>query len=148
VTLPLTQLLKKPDTSPRGKKGAHPAKWEWTRQAEVAFWKLQRTFTEVPILRHFEPAKPILLQTDTSGFVIAGILNQYDISGVLRPVKFYSWKCSSAEQNYDTYDRELLAIVETQKQWRHYLEGANYKVLIRCDHKNLEYFQASKVLSR
>jgi len=34
------------------------------------------------------------------------------------------------------------------KQWRHYLEGANHKVLIQCDHKNLEYFQISKVLSR
>jgi hypothetical protein len=41
-----------------------------------------------------------------------------------------------------------LAIVETLKQWRHYLEGAKYKILIRCDHKNLEYFQTSRVLSR
>jgi hypothetical protein len=38
--------------------------------------------------------------------------------------------------------------VETLKQWQHYLEGANHKVLIECDHKNLEYFQTSKVLSR
>jgi len=34
------------------------------------------------------------------------------------------------------------------KQWQHYLQEANHKVLIRCDHKNLEYFQMSKVLSR
>jgi hypothetical protein len=34
------------------------------------------------------------------------------------------------------------------KQWRHHLEGARYKILIQCDHKNLEYFQATKVLSR
>jgi len=34
------------------------------------------------------------------------------------------------------------------KQWRHYLKGANHKVLIQCDHKNLEYFQTPKVLSR
>ena len=40
---------------------------------------------------------------------------QYDVFGVLRPVNFYSRKCSPAEQNYDTYDRELLAIVETLK---------------------------------
>jgi hypothetical protein len=38
--------------------------------------------------------------------------------------------------------------VETLKQWRHYLEGAKYNGLIRCDHKNHEYFQTSKVLSR
>ena len=34
------------------------------------------------------------------------------------------------------------------KQCRHYFEGANHKVLIQCDNKNLEYFQTSKVLSR
>jgi hypothetical protein len=34
------------------------------------------------------------------------------------------------------------------KRLRHYLEGANYKVWIRCNHKNLEYFQIFKVLSR
>ena len=33
------------------------------------------------------------------------------------------------------------------KQWRHHLEGAKHKVLIQCDHKNLKYFQTSKVLS-
>jgi len=34
------------------------------------------------------------------------------------------------------------------KQWWHYLEGADHKILIQCDPKNLEYFQTSKVLSR
>jgi transposase InsO family protein len=33
-------------------------------------------------------------------------------------------------------------------QWRHHLEGARYKILIQYDHKNLEYFQTPKVLSR
>ena len=32
------------------------------------------------------------------------------------------------------------------KQWRHYLQGANHKVLIQCNNKNLEYFQTSEVL--
>jgi len=152
VTLPLTELLKKTETSNAPKtsqKSNKPtSKWEWTREAELAFRKLKRAFTGAPILQHFDPAKPIILQTDASGFAIAGILNQYDGFGTLRPVNFYSRKRSPAEQNYDTYDRELLAIVETMKQWRHYLEGANHKVLIRCDHKNLEYFQTSKVFSR
>jgi len=147
VTIPLTELLKKSETF-RGKKSGGSAKWEWTREAELAFRKLTRTFTEALILQHFDPAKPMILQTAASGFAIAGILNQYDVFVVLRPVRLYSRKCSPAEQNYNTYDRELLAIVETLKQWRHYLEGANYQIFIRCDHKNLEYFQRSKVLSR
>jgi hypothetical protein len=139
VTAPITDLLKKPDGS---------AKWEWTREADAAFQKLKRAFTEAPILQHFDAEKAITLQTDASGFAIAGILNQFDGFGVLKPTSFYSWKCSPAEQNYDTYDRELLAIVASMKQWRHHLEGARYKILIQCDHKNLVYFQTTKVLSR
>jgi hypothetical protein len=147
VTLPLTELLKKSETF-RGKKSGGSAKLEWTWEAELAFQKLERTFTEEPILQHCDPAKPLFLQTDASGFAIAGILNQYDVFGVVRPVNFYSRNCSPAEQNDDIYDREPLAIVKTLTAWRHYLEGTNYKILIRCNHKNLEYFQTFKVLSR
>jgi hypothetical protein len=119
-----------------------------TWETELAFRKQETTFTEVPILQHSDPAKPIILKKDDSGFAIAGILNQYNIFGVLRPVNFNSRKCSSVEQNYDTYDRELMANVETLNHWRHYLAGTNHKVVIHCDHKNLEYFQTSNVLSR
>jgi len=38
---------------------------------------------------HFKPAKPIILQTDTSGVAITSIPNQYDSFGILRPVNFY-----------------------------------------------------------
>jgi hypothetical protein len=46
------------------------------------------------------------------------------------------------------YDREILAVVETIKESRHYVEGANHTVLIWCDHKNLHYIQTSFLLSR
>jgi hypothetical protein len=148
VTLPLTELLKQTEASLRGKKGADTVEWESTRQAEWAFRKLKRSFSEAPILQQCDPAKPIILQKDTRGFAIGGILNQYNVSRVLRAGNFYSRKFTTAEHNFYTYCRELLAIVETLKQWRHYLEGANYKVLIQCDYKNLEHFQTSKVLFR
>jgi hypothetical protein len=144
VTTPISNLLKKAEIPRMSKE----VKWEWTRDAEHAFRKLKRAFTDAPILNHFDPAKAIILQTYASRFAIAGILNQYDGFGILRPVNFYSRKCTGAEQNYDTYDRELLGIVVTMMQWRNYLEGVDHKVLIQCDHKNLEYFQTSKVLSR
>jgi hypothetical protein len=115
VSVRLTELLKKLETF-RGKKSGDSAKWDWTREAELSFGTLKRIFTEAPILQHFNPAKPIILQTDPSAFAISGILNQDNVFGVLRPVNFYSRKGSPAEQNYDTYDRELLSIVEPLKQ--------------------------------
>jgi hypothetical protein len=51
---------------------------------------LKKAFTEALILQHFDPAKPIILQTKASGFAIAGILNQYDGFRTLRSVNFYS----------------------------------------------------------
>lgn len=81
-----------------------------------------------------------------SGIANAGILNQYDVLGILRPVHFYSRKCSPVKETYDTHDWELLAIMAIIEQWQHYLEGANYKIFIRCHLKHLEYFQISKVL--
>jgi hypothetical protein len=103
--------------------------------ADIAIQKVKRAFTEAPILQHFDTEKPITLQTDASGFAIARFLNQFDAFGILRPTSFYSPECTSAEQNYDTYDRELLAIVASITQGRHHLEGARYKILIQCDHK-------------
>ena len=144
VTTPISDLLKKAENSRTSKQ----VKSEWTGDAELMFRKSKCVITDAPILKHFEPAEPIILQTDASGFAIAGILNQYYGLRTLRPVNFYSQKSSGAEKNYDIYDQKLLAITETMKQWRHYLEGANHEVLIQCDHKNLEYFQTSKVLSQ
>lgn len=134
--------------APRASKGPlRPAtKWEWTWEAELEFRKLKKVSTDAPIIQHFDQAKTTRLQTDASVFSIPGIRNQYYGFGTLRPVNFYYRKCCHIEKNYDTYDQELLAIVETITQWQHYLEGANHKVVTQYDHKNLEYFQTSKVL--
>ena len=51
------------------------------------------------------------------------------------------------ELNYDTHDKELLAIFEAFKSWQHYLEGPAFLVNVVTDHKNLEYFSTSKVLT-
>jgi hypothetical protein len=97
VTAPISDLLKKEATG----------KWEWTQHAEIALHKFKRAFTEAPIKQYFDLEKPITLQTDASGFAIAGILNQFDGFCVLRPTSFYSRKCTPTEQNYDMYDRQI-----------------------------------------
>ncbi len=52
-----------------------------------------------------------------------------------------------AETRYETNDQELLAIVETFKTWRHYLEGCKYEVLVLTYHNNLRWFIDTKILS-
>ena len=53
----------------------------------------------------------------------------------------------STKCNYDTYNKELLAIVKTFKYWRYYLEGSQYPVKVLADYVNLQYFMTMKELS-
>ena len=41
-----------------------------------------------------------------------------------------------AETWYETYNGELLAIVEAFKTWMHYLEGCKHKILVLTVHNN------------
>jgi hypothetical protein len=120
---------------------------QWTQEAELAFQRAEKAITDARIFHHFHPAKPIILQTDASGFAITGISIQYEGLHIPCAVNFYSPNSSPAKQNYETYDGKLLPIAETIKKWQHYLEGANDRILTKCDHKNLGSFQISKVLS-
>jgi hypothetical protein len=53
----------------------------WTDEADKAFKELQIAFTTAPILRYFDPALKIRIETDASGFAVAGtrhtILNSW-----------------------------------------------------------------------
>ena len=57
------------------------------------------------------------METDASDFALGAVLSQYQEDGLLHPVAYYSRKFSSAEINYDVYDKELLAIITAFEQW-------------------------------
>src|SRR6266436_4109281 len=88
------------------------------------------------------------VETDASDHTIAGILSVTTKDNEIRPVAFFSRSLQGAEKNYDTHDKELLAIFEAFKNWRHFLEGSAEVIDMVTDHKNLEYFMSSKKLSR
>ena len=110
--------------------------------------KLKNAFTSAPILAHFDPNKEILMKADASDYVSAGVLSQRDDEGILHPVAFFSKKHSSAECNYEIYDKKLMAIVRCFEQWRAELEGSPHVIEVLSDHKNLEYFMTTKLLFR
>ena len=99
------------------------------------------------MLKHFDPDLPAIVETDASDFALGAILSQKH-EGRTHPVAFHSRKFTQAEINYDTADKELLAIVDSFKRWRRFLEGANHQVQVITDHQNLELFQTTKVLNR
>ena len=120
-----------------------------TPGAKLAFTKLRQAFLKAPILHHFDPERHIRIETDVSGYAIGGVLSQLtlDDSGRWHPVAFFSRKMIPAETRYETHNDKLLAIVETFKTWKHYLEGSRQEVLVLTDHNNLRRFMDTKSLS-
>ena len=101
-----------------------------------AFEALKHTFTTAPILAHFNPDNPIVVETDASDYAIAAIISQISPDdGDIHPIVFYSHSMQPAELNYKIYDKELLEIFEAFRQWRNYLEGSAHVVLMLSDHK-------------
>ena len=123
-------------------------KLEWNTEADQAFDTLKKAFTTAPILTYPDFQKPFFLETDASDFALGAVLSQSDDEGRLHPVAFHSRKFTAAEINYEIHDKELLAIVNSFQEWRHFLEGAQRPVTVYTDHKNLEYFMSAKVLNR
>ena len=86
------------------------------------------------------------METDALDYALAVILLIVNKDNEVHPVAFHSHTFTVAELNYNTYDKELLAIFEAFKIWWHYLEDLAYLINIVMDHKNLEYFSTTKVL--
>lgn len=122
--------------------------FKWDTTCELSFNALKKAFTTAPVLRPFDWNKEVILETDASDYVSAGVLSQYDDNGVLHPVAFFSKKHSATECNYEIYDKELLAIIRCFEEWRPELEGTPSPIKVITDHRNLEYFMTTKLLNR
>ena len=79
IVIPLTCLLRK-DTP-----------WRWSLRCQEIFNMLKQTFTEAPVLRHYDPDHPITLECDASNYAIAAIFSQTDpATNKLHPIAFYA----------------------------------------------------------
>ena len=123
-------------------------KLEWSMEADQAFEILKMTFTSAPILIHSNFQKPFFLESDASDYALGAVLSQHGEDGRLHLVAFHSRKFTAAKINYEIHNKELLAIVDSFQEWRHFLEGAQHPIIVHTDHKNLEYFMSAKVLNR
>lgn len=89
----------------------------------------------------------MLVETDASDYALAGIISTITPDGDIHPITFHSRTFTDTRRNYDTHDKELLAIFESFKVWRYYLEGFQYRIDVITDHKNLEDFSMTEMLT-
>ena len=126
---PLHALLAGPRT-----KGSQPI--NWTPALSQAFEECKASLSQAAMLDRPDGAAPISLVTDASTTAMGAVLQQRKQDS-WQPQAFFSKKMSTAQQKYSAYDRELLAIYEAVKHFRHMLEARHF--MIFTDHKPLTY---------
>ncbi|KAF8748203.1 hypothetical protein RHS01_10971 [Rhizoctonia solani] len=121
--------------------------WKWETREQEAFQGLKEAITNALVLCHTDPTKPYFLETDASGAALGSILSQCQEDGRLHPLGFLSKSFKGAEQNYNTHNKELLAIIRSFEYWRIFLEGTLHPITVFTDHRNLEYWKESRTFN-
>ena len=124
IAKPLTSLLKK------------DIPFHWSDLCQEAFDKLKAILTKEPLLKYPDFEQPFNLTCDASNFAIGCILSQGPI-GNDPPIAYASRTLNKAEQNYNTTEKELCAIVWGVKQYRPYLYGQKFNII--TDHRALSW---------
>ncbi|KIM59305.1 hypothetical protein SCLCIDRAFT_73081, partial [Scleroderma citrinum Foug A] len=119
----------------------------WEEPQQQAFAELKTRLTSSPVLRLPDLSKPFIVQTDTSKLGTGAILLQHDAVGVPHPCAYLSQALVGAEQNYQVYDLELLAVIHALKAWWPYLVSPVDSTVIYTDHQNITYFRQPQDLT-
>ncbi len=109
---------------------------------------MKRRMIETFILRHFDQTCEAILEIDSFNYVNDEVLSQWDDEDVLHSIVFYSKNMSSAECNYEIYDKKLLIIIRAFEYWWFELKLINISIKMFIDHQALILLMKDKKLSR
>ena len=111
-------------------KGTKKQPWHWTELHQEAFDNVKAAITKDVVLAYPDYTKVFEVYTDASSTQLGAVITQEN-----RPIAFFSRKLSSTQQKYSVTEIELLAIVETLKEFKGMLWGQPIKIY--KDQKNL-----------
>jgi hypothetical protein len=111
-------------------KGTKKVPWHWDEVHQRAFDHVKATIAKDVVAAYPDYSKVFQIYTDASSKQLGAVITQDN-----RPIALFSWKLSDAQRKYSITKIELLAIVETLKEFKGMLWGQNIKVF--TDHENL-----------
>ena len=96
----------------------------WKDIHNKAFQDLKDIITNDITLAFPDFNKPFKLSTDASNTAIGGVLSQTDeITGLDRPITFFSRRLSNTERNYAILDKEAFALIYGLRYNRTFIHG-------------------------
>lgn len=115
-----------------------------TDEAVLSFNKLKEAMLSAPVLISPDYSKPFSIHCDASTVGIGSVLTQTDDEGHDRPIFYFSKKLNKHQRNYTVTELECLAVVESIKKFRPYIELQSFKVI--TDHHSLKWLMTQKEL--
>ena len=89
--------------------------WNFDSSCHDAFNSLKKAFISAPILTHWIFNAQLIVETDASDYALTAILSIVNEGNEVHPVAFHSYTFTTVELNYNTHNKELLAIFEAFK---------------------------------
>jgi hypothetical protein len=99
-------------------------RWEWTPLHQQAFENTKALLNREVMLTFPDFSLPFEIHTDASALQLGAV-----VAHNKKPIAFFSRKLNPAQKRYTTTERELLAIVETLKEFRTILLGRRFEYL-------------------
>ena len=121
--------------------------FEWKQPQQIVFDMLKQRFTTAPILTFLDIDKQFSLETDASDFA-TGAVPSILKDDKWHPIAYSSHSMSPEEHNYPFANKEMLSVIQSLEEWRHYLEGANLQFKVWNDYANLQWFMKWQDLNR
>jgi hypothetical protein len=115
--------------------------FQWGGKQQKSFETLKEKISTTPVLALPDLQQPFEIETDASDYAMGAVLIQRR-----KPICYHSETFTSAVRNYPTYDKELYALVQSVKKWKHYLMGK--ETIIHMDHQPLQYLQSQTKLQQ
>ena len=97
--------------------------WEWTEECTQAFETLKQRICDQLMLAVLDDEGQFHIEADSSNFANGAILSQLT-NGKWHPITFRSRSLTPTERNYEIYDKEILAIMDSIDEWQQYLLGS------------------------
>jgi hypothetical protein len=130
---PLTDLVGEcGQTKVTKAKGTKKGPWHWDEKHQKAFDLVKATIVQDVVLAYPDYSVPFEIYADASKTQLGSVITQKN-----RPLAFFSRKLSDTQKRYSVTEIELLAIVETLKEFKGMLWGQ--RIIVYTDHKNLIY---------
>ena len=117
------------------------AVFEWTDNCQIFFETIINLLTSAPIMQSLDWSLLFELMCDASDYAVGAVLGQRK-EGKPYVIYYASRTLNSAQMNYTTTEKELLAVIFALDKFRSYLIGS--PTVVFSDHAAIRYLMSKQ----